>query len=374
VAYGTYRIVRSIDIGKHASRLYFEFAILPTILVDTDLDNSGIFAWSSNRIYALIGVANNKIAVVPDYSLDEDQVYYSFAISCLLSGDFSVLDECATVDIERDREILSFVPRLHLKPNRAQPFGTFRTFPFNEILSAGMVFPVYTAACDLAGVRIRGVLLDTTAHSVGFPQEFGNGSDNKAIIHGETPEFFGFTTTKAALEGLECCLRWLESLDAYTDICTQVPLQARHCLRPYCQEPFFYVYLRTITAGVVENSRRFTDTSYCLYASRHYMRDRVLFMTNSGYLGLGPKFMKPQDRIVIFDGAETPYVLRPYGNDYKVVGPCFVHGWMDGDYFGHAVLDPFSSPQKEGVDPIYAYVPPHHDGIKVLTKQDFCIY
>ena len=104
------------------------------------------------------------------------------------------------------------------------------------------------------------------------------------------------------------------------------------------------------------------------------MRDRVLFMTSSGYLGLGPKFMKPQDRIVIFDGAETPYALRPYGNDYKVVGPCFVHGWMDGNYFGHAVLDPFSRPQEEKVDPIYTFVPPNHDGIKVLTKQDFCIY
>ena len=339
-----------------------------------DLSRDKLCGDNRDRIYALIGVANNKIALVPDYSLDENQVYYSFAISCLLSGDFSVLDECATVDIERHREILSFVPRLHLKPNRAQPFGTFRSFRSNEKLSAGCVFWAYTVACDHAGVSIRGVLLDTTAHSMGFPQEFGNGSDNKAIIHGGTPELYGFTTTKAALEGLECCLRWLESLDACTNTCTQGPLQSRHCLQPYCQEPFFYVYLRTITAGVVGNSRRFTDTSYCLWASRHYMRDRVLFMKSSGYLGLGPKFMKPQDRIVIFDGAKTPYVLRPYGNNYKVVGPCFVHGWMDGDYFGHAVLDPFSSPQKGGVDPIYAYVPPHHDGIKVLTKQDFCIY
>jgi hypothetical protein len=334
-----------------------------------------------DRVYALVGVANNKIAVVPDYSLDQEQVYRIFAISCLLSGDLSVLDECATVDIERDREGLSYVPKLHLKLDRAQPFGTFRS---NETFSAGKVFPVYTAACSLAGVRIRGVLLDTATYYVGFSQQ--SGPNRSKIGPGEMPESYGFTTTKAALQGLNCCLRWLEIMYASTDIYTQGPLQARHCLWPYCREPFFYVYLRTITAGSVKCSSYLTDTPRCLYASRYYMRDRVLLMTSSGYLGLGPKFMNPQDRIVIFDGAETPYVLRPYGNDYKVVGPCFVYGWMDGDYFGHAIIDPFSGPLDDGsdvvdnsreteqVDPCYAYVPPNHDGIKVLTKQDFCIY
>ena len=56
-----------------------------------DLSRDKLCGDNLDRIYALIGVANNKIAVVPDYILDEDQVYYSFAISCLLSGDFSVL-------------------------------------------------------------------------------------------------------------------------------------------------------------------------------------------------------------------------------------------------------------------------------------------
>lgn len=110
-------------------------------------------------------MVNNEVAVEPDYDLSEDQVYYNFAISCLLSGDLAVLNECATADIERDRGFLSFVPRLDLKPSRTEAFGTLR---FNKALSAGKVFPMYTAACGLAGVRIRGILLDTIAHSVGF--------------------------------------------------------------------------------------------------------------------------------------------------------------------------------------------------------------
>lgn len=93
-----------------------------------------------------------------------------------------VLDECATVDIERHREILSFVPRLHLKPNRAQPFGTFRSFLSNETLSAGIVFPVYMAACDLAGVGIRGFFLIQLRTLWGFRRNSEMGLTTKQLF------------------------------------------------------------------------------------------------------------------------------------------------------------------------------------------------
>jgi hypothetical protein len=337
-----------------------------------DLSRDKLCGDNRDRVYAFIGMANNKVPVVPDYSLSENEVYTSFAVSCLLSGDLSVLDECTkpTSDLRRVG-LRSYVPNLHLKVDQPEPLRSFQNLvrvgmqlpPLT--FSSGKAFPVHTATCDLDGVKIRGVLLDITA---------------KSGVYARDTE-----------EGLKQCLRWRKDLDAYANnqrVGGQRPLRACQHILPYSEEPFELfelVYLRTISA----NDQRCASHPDCQflhhgwnapsdsdieYVSKRYMRNHVLFMTNSGYLGFGPKYTKRHDRIIIFDGAETPYVLRPYGNNYLAVGPCFVRGWMNGDYFGHAIIDPFSSPKKEGVDPTYAYVPPNHDGIKALTKQDFCIY
>lgn len=42
------------------------------------------------------------------------------------------------------------------------------------------------------------------------------------------------------------------------------------------------------------------------------MRDRILFQTSKGYLGLGSRWMKNGDRVVIFDGVKAPFILSPY--------------------------------------------------------------
>jgi hypothetical protein len=80
-------------------------------------------------------------------------------------------------------------------------------------------------------------------------------------------------------------------------------------------------------------------------------RDRALFTTDSGYIGLGPLLLEPGDAIVVFDGAETPFVLRKVGQDpavhfnldpssdietgeaeeWQLVGDCYVHGFMNNE-------------------------------------------
>jgi hypothetical protein len=346
-----------------------------------DLSRDKLCGDNRDRVYAFIGIANNKVPVVPDYNLSENEVYTSFAVSCLLSGDLSVLDECTKPTSNLRRVGLrSYVPNLHLKVDQPEPLRSFQNLVRGGMqlppltFSSGKAFPVHTATCDLDGVIIRGVLLDTTAKTGVYARD--------------------------TAEGLEQCLRWRKGLNAHANkqrVGGQKPLLACQHISPYSEEPFELVYFRTISANdqrcashpncqFLHHGENAPSDSDIEYVSKRYMRNHVLFMTNSGYLGFGPKHMKCRDRIVIFDGAETPYVLRPYGNNYLAVGPCFVRGWMYGDYFGHAVLDPFSGPLDDGsdvvdnsretekVDPSYAYVPPNHDGIKVLSKQDFCIY
>jgi hypothetical protein len=80
--------------------------------------------------------------------------------------------------------------------------------------------------------------------------------------------------------------------------------------------------------------------------------DRNFFITESGYFGMGPRYTKPGDVVVIFDGDTTPFVLRQIKFDehtvdpnmeenaegrfspdeqYELIGDCYVHGFMDNE-------------------------------------------
>jgi hypothetical protein len=59
--------------------------------------------------------------------------------------------------------------------------------------------------------------------------------------------------------------------------------------------------------------------------------ERFIFQTSNRYLGLGPPLMKEEDVICIISGFPVPYILRPEGSHFLLVGPCFVMGIMDGE-------------------------------------------
>lgn len=58
---------------------------------------------------------------------------------------------------------------------------------------------------------------------------------------------------------------------------------------------------------------------------------RTLGTTEKSYLAMLPVTASVGDEIVIFNGGKVPYAIRPEGGKSKLVGPCYVHGIMDGE-------------------------------------------
>jgi hypothetical protein len=66
------------------------------------------------------------------------------------------------------------------------------------------------------------------------------------------------------------------------------------------------------------------------------LEDWHCFVTNRGYIGVGPGAMHEGDEIVILDGSAVPSLLRLVeakdgARRYKLVGECYVHGLMQGE-------------------------------------------
>jgi hypothetical protein len=61
---------------------------------------------------------------------------------------------------------------------------------------------------------------------------------------------------------------------------------------------------------------------------------RRLFVTDNGWMGIGPAAAQPGDQVCILFGGYTPLVLsRIVGNkadEYNFLGDAYVHGMMDG--------------------------------------------
>ncbi|KAK0109687.1 hypothetical protein ONS95_002366 [Cadophora gregata] len=74
-----------------------------------------------------------------------------------------------------------------------------------------------------------------------------------------------------------------------------------------------------------------SDPDVYLRLVEGYCSERQLFITRQGYLGLGPKGIRPEDTVCILFGGDTPYILRKKDTCWKFVGECYVYGLMKGE-------------------------------------------
>jgi len=66
---------------------------------------------------------------------------------------------------------------------------------------------------------------------------------------------------------------------------------------------------------------------------------RRMFWTQNSSYGLGPQCMRTGDIVVVLYGGNTPYVLRPRGNEYIFMGQAYVDEIMNGEVFQDSILD-----------------------------------
>ena len=74
------------------------------------------------------------------------------------------------------------------------------------------------------------------------------------------------------------------------------------------------------------------------------MSNHVIFITAQGYLGLGPALTEVGDRVVLFGGSETPFIVRESASagddevrkEFCIVGDCCLHGFMRGELLTEA--------------------------------------
>jgi hypothetical protein len=53
--------------------------------------------------------------------------------------------------------------------------------------------------------------------------------------------------------------------------------------------------------------------------------NRRIYKTSTGMIGVGPRFLQPGDFVVALFGGKLPFILRPHGNDWWLIGETYLH-------------------------------------------------
>ena len=65
-----------------------------------------------------------------------------------------------------------------------------------------------------------------------------------------------------------------------------------------------------------------------------WTKGRKVFVTQLGFLGLGPDEVEPGDVVCILSGGDLPYVVRSLGQgEFNFLEPSYVHGIMNGEAY-----------------------------------------
>lgn len=336
-----------------------------------------------DRVYGMLGLAQNGLHMSPDYNNSPEQIFKDMALTSLVSGDLSVLHHGGipwvneAIKMPRMPTFAADLENLNSAHPHLGGIGTPRYHAASQVVPrVNLVTSGSTKLPSICGRVISTVddttyigqkdtfLADYTDQDVSkFPPQFTIAlgalhdvydfckelSLKKGTVYAE-----GFDLAFArtiVLDNVIPEVSWLanrgivkEDLLHFLRIHKMVYNRpaVRHMKYMLLDDERQVLLENTYKDGKPLTEEHLEATMQQLRAYHNVVRGilsrRTVFVTPQGHVGLGPNSMLKSDIVAVFEGGETPFILRPVktttavqGSAYHVVGECYLHGWMNGE-------------------------------------------
>ena len=316
-----------------------------------------------DRIFAMLGHFSlrqgNKALedLQAHYDQTVAQVYTNVRVRAL-TGDESLITLAAVQHMSLSSRSTTlgdrFVDRDTL-PSWAPNWDTYQTHILSEPVSPhrahGHTVPKLSIDAEVLILRVQGVQIDTvsTCSAPLAEREFHIGASGHALaiesiwrdVCGQT----SFNLEQRYVHNTDSALlAYMQTLSnggvataarakrSYHDISTQEWLvqAAAYLIRALGFSDAVAENLTALAAQAAEG-----DYEKWSRAANGASKNRVFARTEKGYFVLGPKVMEEGDVVCVLHGGKMPFALRPCGGGkYLLVGECYVHGIMDGEFMG----------------------------------------
>lgn len=258
----------------------------------------------TDKLYALLAVTEDDLDIKSDYSLSTSAVFVDFAIRSLLKGDLTLLHASG------------LHPGIEDGSSSLAPWITNSDYVTNPLdipelrFRAGSMFPAKVSAFAPDMVSISGVRVGPLSHSMALSDLYYWDFARWFISKRTTPGITDCNVERLSYDQLDA----LGPMSPYTG----------HNLRSS------YELVTTLEAPnkdkfLIESGRFSLNPTPP--PTKRWQKDCTIFMTEQGYLSLGPSWKLPNDQVVIFDGVPNPVLLRKVAtkdgiDHWHLVGEC----------------------------------------------------
>jgi hypothetical protein len=270
-----------------------------------------------DKVFVVLGLTGEAIdggtSMAPDYRKSVEQVYRETARDIITKeGRIDILLAASGVDSKDN--LPSWVPDWRSEATAKRP-----TLLVNRHLLMKLA---YSGSMDMAVLEGHGY------RAAGNSEAFALFSDDLRVL----------TVSSSKLDSIaEVCdvdiatMRNEDFVDQAIDFILRSKFVSRRTRRkelanrectPNSQEAS--ILLTTLTGGKARYDERAPTM-------RNIMRQRRLFVTKNGHVGIGPVNAQPHDIVFIISGCNFPITLRPRDDKFAVVGEAYIHGYMNGE-------------------------------------------
>lgn len=325
-----------------------------------------------DRIYALLGLRNNNGDIEIDVRFDEnvEDVYKAFALGHLRKGDLSVLHCAGKTNEASDQHQETSLPtwvldwRCNFKLVEGSVGG--KDIPHEIIFNALTQSPasILVEKDSTSFIGIAGALIGT----VNELSKFLVVSPTSGLLY-SYEEYQGLVKAHSLYFEVSKGKPYPTGEDSERAFARTIVMDNRTPRSTFSlgrdvePELLLYNWLRLkkslkdmsldedIAKYMEDWPQAHREAAAYLIVANNVSRNRQFLMIESGYIGLAPIATEKDDAIVVFDGAETPFILRRLRpntqgeaasepdnaarhtpkEQWELIGDCYVHGFMDGE-------------------------------------------
>ncbi|KAH6884401.1 heterokaryon incompatibility protein-domain-containing protein [Thelonectria olida] len=273
-----------------------------------------------DRIYGLLGLAttdseldNGLLYVQPDYSLSLEDVYRQLAYRVIGTDKSLRLLSCVQHGPEICESWPSWIPRWE------KVYSSSLT-PFNvDDTTSPSTIPTEHRLVGKDILQVNGVHVSTIQEVLlPFPR-----NDKKflpSLDEDQREKLNKFLEQSGGL--MQFSLTLTAGLSWHGDFVTD---HDGH-LKDFANfikdnEPEIYPHFKDVPWG---SGSRISKAAYNACAGRR------LFFDAEGQLGLAPEAAEPGDWVCLLSGGDVPFVVRPKGDFFLLVGECYLYKYMEG--------------------------------------------
>lgn len=286
-----------------------------------------------DSVFALLGLASDgkELGIDINYELPYQEIFIRLATAYLEKKDLWFLSYCMLDPPEDGPKLPTWVP------DWSRGDGYKRILPFRVNLSFNtsrghkMSYKLGSRGKDYQQqLKMSSVIVDTIDWvSDRRPRAFSNdlNIEIRADIICWLWEVVSVTKDRA-----QTCWALVAGVEPLSLRDKEEKLEKRRLL---VEEAFAWMVDPSSRPNAETKARAETYFNYMMGTTNW----RRVFRTTTGHIGLGSGFMKEGDEVVVFLGAEVPFVVRKVPREgkesccHQIVGEAYVHNIMQGEIF-----------------------------------------